>query len=323
MMNQKKKLFVLLTLTTVLSIFTWVGVGFVAEKFPSREITIVVAFAPGGTTDLSARLLAEYLKKDLGAPVIVENRTEAQGVKGVMDVYRAKPDGYTLLANIFPRTAHQELALKAPYKILEMTYFPAFVRSYQMVIVRNDSPYKTLKDLVEASKKKPLTCSLAGVGSATHLLAEMLRRGIGLNTKVVPFKGAAPAMIALLGGNVDMTTVDELQVFQHQEKVRPLAINSDERYKKLPNVPTIKELGYDVPVVYTLIGMSGPPGMPREVHKILSDAMTKAIKNPEFIQRVEKMGSDPIYIPDREFRALGETYYKLGEEYKDIFMEKN
>lgn len=317
MMN-KKRLIGFVLLATISGILAFTAVSFAAEKFPSREIIIVVPYSAGSSTDLPARLLAEYLKKDLGVPVIVENRTEGQSVKGVTDVYKAKPDGYTLLMSLFPRNAQMEVAYKTPFKILEMTYLPAFVESYQMVTVRNDSPYKTMKEIVEASKKKPLNCSISGTGSNAHLLSEMLRKKIGFNNIVVPFKGTVPAMTALLGGNVDLTTVDDLQVVLHKDKIRPLAISADKRHKNFPDVPTVRELGYDVPAVPTLCGISGPPGVPGEVQKILSDAITKAIKNPEFISGIEKIGTNPTITSGPEFRAKAESYYKLAEEYKDI-----
>ena len=323
MMNKKTLMtFVLLNLIAALNVLTLAGPGEGAEKFPSKEIIIVVPYSAGSSTDLPARLLAEYLKKDLGVPVIVENRTEGQSVKGVTDVYRAKPDGYTLLLNLFPRNAQMEVSFKTPFKILEMTYLPAFVKSFQVITVRNDSPYKSVKELVEASKKKPLSCSVSGAGSNAHLLAEMLRRRTGLNNNPVPFKGTVPAMAALLGGNVDMTTVDDLQVVIHREKVRPLAIHATERHKKnFPALPTIRELGYDVPAVETLAGLAGPPGMSGEIQKILSDSITKAIKNPEFISGIEKTGTNPTVVSGPEFRATAEFYYKLAVEYKDILTE--
>jgi len=304
-------------------VFAWTSPA--AEKFPTREITMVVQFAPGGSVDLTSRILAEYLKKELGVPVVVENRAEAGGVKGIVDVYKARPDGYTLLANLFPRNAQMEIIYKPPYKILELTYLAGFHKMYQFVAVRKDSPYKTLKELIEASKKKSLNASITGMGSGSHLLAMILKRKLGINLEVVPFKGSAPAITALLGGNVDLSPTDVLAVLLHKEKLHPLVVFSEKRLAKLPDVPTIRELGYvnvEAEAGASIQGVSGPPGLSPEIRKILSDALARAIKNPELVERVEKMGPNVLYLSGPEFHAVAKSSYHLVEEYKDIFQEK-
>jgi tripartite-type tricarboxylate transporter receptor subunit TctC len=296
-----------------------------AEKFPSREITLVVQFAPGGSVDLTARILAEHLKKELGVPVVVENRTEAGGVKGIVDVYKARPDGYTLLANLLPRNVQMEIIYKPPYKILEMTSLAGFHKMYQFVAVQKDSPYKTLKELIEASKKKSLNAAITGMGSSSHLLAMILKRKLGMNLEVVPFKGSAPAITALLGGNVDLSPTDVLAVLMHKEKLHPLVVFSEKRLAKFPDVPTIKELGYanvDAEAGVSIQGVSGPPGLPPEIRKILSDALARAIKSPEVAAQVEKMGPYVLYQSGPEFHAVAKSAQQLVEEYKDIFLEQ-
>lgn len=313
---------VFLSLTILLTVLAFAGISSSAEKFPSREITIIVPYTAGGPTDLTTRALIEYLRKEFSVPVVAENRPEANSVKGVVDVYKAKPDGYTLLANLVTRNAQMEVVYKPPYKILDMTYLAAFGTSPMYVVVREDSPYKKLKDLVEASKKKSLNCSVAGMGSMQHLGAMILKREVGVDLEVVPFKGSAPAMMALLGGNVDLATMEELTVVLQKEKVRVLAIFFGKRSESFPNVPTFKELGYDVPIPDPVLGIVGPPGLPEDIRKILSDALVKAIKNPEFISKLEKIGYTGIYLSGPEYHAAAETSYKLVEGYKDIFMEK-
>ena len=325
MMNRYKLLtqWVLGGLISVSSILATATTAPAAEKFPSREIVVTVSQAAGGSSDLTARLVAEYLKKDLGVPVIVENNTDAGGAKGIMDIYRGKPDGYSLLANLLPRNAQTEVVYKVPYKILELTYIAAYLKQYQFVTVGKDSPYKTLKDLAEASKKRRLNCSITGMGSLSHLDAILLEQKIGIKVDVVPFKGGAPAMLALLGGNVDLTTVEDFQVLLHREKVRPLAIFSEDRSQKFPDVPTLKELGYyNVPATSSVLGISGPPGLPDEIRKILTDSLTKTIKNPEFSSKIEKMGPTCIFMSGSEFHAVAESFYKLIQEYKDMLLEK-
>ena len=316
---------VLFNLILVSIVLTLAGVSSSAEKFPSKEIIIICNYSAGGASDLSARVGAEYLKKELGVPVVVENRPEGGSMKGVTDVYRAKPDGYMLLANQINRNCQLEAMYKPPFKILEMTYLAGFQRADSFVVVNKDSPYKSLKDLVEASKKKSLNCSTAGWAGMAHFCAEMLRRKVGVNLEIVAFKGSAPGIIPLLGGNVDMAVTDQLTVLLHKEKLRPLGIFAEKRCEKFfPEAPTLKELGYDIKLTDPLVGICGPPGLPEEIRKILSDALAKAIKNPEFIDKIEKLGMTYVYVPGPEYYAAAVAAYNAytPEEYKDIFGEE-
>ncbi|OGP62766.1 MAG: hypothetical protein A2169_13175 [Deltaproteobacteria bacterium RBG_13_47_9] len=323
MKRRKRGIYTLsLGLIAIWTFLTFTGISFAAEKFPSREIIIVIQYKAGGPIDLITRVLAEYLKKELGVPIIVENRIEGAAIKGLLDVYRAKPDGYTLLANLLPRNAQMEIVYKAPYKILELTYLPAFYKLEGFLIVNSESPYKTLKDLIEASKKKSLNAGTCGQGSRSHLEMMLLKKKVGVDLEVVPFNGCAPSMMALLGGHIDLMASEAPAMLLQGGKIRPLAIYSDQRHKKFPGVPTFKELGYDLPAEYTMYGLSGPPGMPEDICKILTDAMSRALKNPELIKKFEDMGAPPIYLSGPEFHAVVKSMYKLIEEYKDIFIEK-
>jgi tripartite-type tricarboxylate transporter receptor subunit TctC len=314
-----------LGLLAVFILLSMAPVGMAAEKFPSKEITIVVPYPAGGPPDLANRVLAEFLKKELGVPVIVENRVEANGVKGVIDIYRGKPDGYTLLGHNYNRTAYTELSGPTGYKILELTYMAAFMHQSSHLVVDKDSPVKSFNDLIAASKKKSLNCSILGQGSISHLLSIILKKEVGIDLEPVPFKGAPQAMMALLGGNVDVAIMDDLTLLGQAGKVRSLAIFSTERSKKFPEVPTFKELGKDFPTLASINGTSAPPGLPEPIRKTLSDALAKAIKNPEFIKKIDSMGPAPIYMTGAEFRSYAETNYKdlqrLVNKYKDILLQ--
>src|SRR5262245_46062532 len=172
MRSRESLMIKVLSSTTFLlvNLFVVTVAGLAAEKFPSREIIMVVKFAPGGSVDLTARVLGEHLKKELGVPVVVETRSEAGGVKGALAVYQCRPDGYTLHANLLHRNAQTEIIYKPPYKILEMTSLAGFHKMYQLVAVQKESPHKTLKNLIDASKKKSLNAAITGMGSGSHLL---------------------------------------------------------------------------------------------------------------------------------------------------------
>ncbi len=323
-MRRRGRIFgaILVSFIAVLSVSILSRDGFSAEKFPLREIVIVVPYSAGGPTDLSFRVLAEYLKKELPVPVVVENRPEAGGVKGVVDVYRARPDGYTLLANIFPGQATMEIVQKAPFKNLDFTFIAAFQKFTSFLAVRKESPYRTVGDLIEASKTKPLSCSVSGAGNRSYMNAVVLKNKLGINLEWVVFKGSAPAVMALLGGHVDLTTMEDLTLLLHKDKVRCLAIFSDERSQNFPDVPTFKELGYSVPILSSIQGLTGPPGLPQEVYKILLNASGKAMKNPELIKKIKEFGPTPVYVPGPEFRAEVESIYKMVEAYKEVMSSK-
>jgi tripartite-type tricarboxylate transporter receptor subunit TctC len=323
-MNRRNNLSMALlaSLIVSLSVLTLVEGSLAAEKFPSREIVIVVPYGAGGPQDLATRVLAEYLKKEVPVPVVVENRSEAQGIKGTTDVYRAKPDGYLLLNTLFPRTAQTEVAFNPPYKCLELTYLAAVQTQDTIVVVRKDSPYKTLLDLKDASKKKSLNMSISGYGSRTHHVAMILKRSVGIDLEVVPFKSGGDSVMALLGKNADLTALDDLTLTTYIDNLRPLAAFTLDRSRLFPDAPTFQELGYGGTVVLSMSGITGPPGLSAEITKTLSDALAKTIKNREFVEKLQKMGPTVAYKPGPEFRATAESIMKAVAEFKDIFLEK-
>lgn len=319
MKDRKKVLW--LGILVIFTVLTAVGTGAAADTFPSREIIIVVPFSAGGPQDTGARILAEYINQtgELGVKVIVENRPGAGAVKGILDVYKAAPDGYLLLSTLFPSFAQKEVVYNAPYKILDMTYLAAFNQSDQFIVVNSTSPYKSLKDLVEASKKKSLNCGTSVIGSLSHLTALVIKKKAGINYEMVPFKGSSQNIMALLGDNVDCITIEDLTMSRQGTKVRPLGISSDKRSPRFPDVPTFKEFGFEVPVMNSLQGISGPPGLPDNVAKILMRVLDKAIHNPDFIKKIEGVGAGPMYMNAAEFKAAAEASYAMINEYKDFF----
>ena len=212
------------------------------ETFPSKPITIIVPLSPGGAADIGARLIAEQAKKEFKVPVVVENVAEASGIKGLVQVYNAPPDGYTPLNLLIPRHNLAEMVLNAPIKIVNYTPIISFHQQCMFVGVRKESKYKTFQDLVEASLKSPLTCSISGMGSHAHLNAMVLKKEVGVNLQVVPFKGSAPAITALIGGHVDFGVDNDMSLGAQQERIRYLATFSKERRKAFPDVPTLQEL---------------------------------------------------------------------------------
>ena len=205
---------------------------------------------------------------------------------------------------------------------MELTSLAAVSNQDVLIAVNKDSPYKTLADLLEASKKKSLNCSIAGYGSRSHLIAMVLKREVGIKLEVVPFKGGGPAAMALLGNTVDLSGIDDLTLSLHKDKLRAVATYSRNRSRLFPDAPTFKELGFgSATVVPALSGITGPPGLSEEITNTLSIALVKTIKNPDFINKLQKLGPTVTYMSGREFRSEAEQIMKGVVEFKDVLAE--
>jgi tripartite-type tricarboxylate transporter receptor subunit TctC len=274
------------------------GPTFAQQAFPARPITLIVPFPAGGSTDRHLRLLAELAGKHLGQNVIVENRPGGGGTTGPGTMaLNAKPDGYTIAQ--FPmgmmRVPHMQKTLWNP--LTDFTYIIG-VSGYTFgVTVRADSPYKTFKDYIEAARKQPgkIDYGSTGVGSSPHLHMEELAANAGVTLNHVPFKGNADLTQALLGGHVmaqsDATGWDK---YVDGGQMRLLVTFGEQRTKRWPNVPTAKELGYNV-VSTSPYGLCGPKGMEPAVVKTLHDAFKKAMDDPRHLELLAQLSQDLWY----------------------------
>ncbi len=254
-----------------------------AAKYPTRAVKVYLTHGPGSGIDIVARLAVPYLSKYLGQPVVVENLEGAGGRTARAQVFKEKPDGYTLLISGFPSMQLGELVYDGQYKTAEWTYIHNIQGGgdYGIVYVSKDSPLKTYDDLVKASQTKSLKIAIPGVGSSAHLFAVLLREKAGLKSSVVQFP-AAQEVMAVMSGDVAAAT-DTASGISGDDRVRGLAVASDgARSPMFPNVPTSKELGFPGLEVPYRVGLVGPPGMPADVVKVLTDAMEKALADPGF-----------------------------------------
>ncbi|HVY56484.1 MAG TPA: tripartite tricarboxylate transporter substrate binding protein [Xanthobacteraceae bacterium] len=273
-------------------------------EWPERTITIIVPFAAGGPGDVAARLLATELSKHLGQNVIIENRPGAVGDIGTGAAARAKPDGYTLLAT-------SNVLLINPY-VRQVTYDP--IKSFEPVaylgaaanaiITRPDSGIANIADLIAKARANPgkLTYATTGVGSVSHLAAELLRVRAGLNMIHVPYAGAAPALQAAAAGQTDIASVSMGGVIGNIKSgmVKALVQTGSERWKDLPDVPTMGEAGIPNAVVETWQMLLAPAGTPEPIVKRLAEA-TRAIKqNPDIQAKMLKIGFQPGYLGPKE-----------------------
>jgi tripartite-type tricarboxylate transporter receptor subunit TctC len=294
----------------------WMGMlAFAAsaqEPWPAaRPISMVVAFPPGGVADLTARPMAVVLERVLRQKVLVENRAGAGGAVGNAYVAKARPDGYTLLmalssVSILPEA--DKVNGKAPGYTLDQLVPVALISADPTVlVVRAESPYRAVKDLVEAARANPGKINYASSGyySALHTPMEMFSIATGAKLFHIPYQGGGPAVTAILGGQVDALASGPGPVLPHIKagKLRALASWGDKRHPALPDVPTLKELGIDNEF-YIWAGLFAPAGTPEVVVRALRDAVRVTVADPQFRQVMESSGQPIQYLDQAEFRVF-------------------
>ncbi len=282
------------------------------EPWPAaRPISMVVAFPPGGVADLTARPLAVALEKILRQKVLVENKPGAGGAVGNALVAKARPDGYTVLMALSSVTILPEADRvngRAPGYTLEQLVPVALVSADPTVlVVRSESPYKSVRDLIDAAKANPGKINYASSGyySALHTPMEMFSIATGAKLFHIPYQGGGPAVTAILGGQVDALASGPGPVLQHIKagKLRALASWGEKRHPALPEVPTLKELGIDNEF-YIWAGLLVPAGTPETLVRQLRDAVRQAVVDPQFQKVMEGAGQPIQYLDQAEFRVF-------------------
>jgi tripartite-type tricarboxylate transporter receptor subunit TctC len=275
-----------------------------AQSYPTRPVTIVVPFAPGGPTDIVARSLAQAMEKSLGGTVVVENKPGAGGTLAVADVARAPADGYRLLVHHIGMSTAPALYRKLPFDPLKDFEYVGLINDVPMtLLVRPGLPVNSVKELtayVKANRDK-VTLANAGLGAASHLCGLLFQQAIATDLTTVPYKGTAPAMADLLGGQVDIlcdqTTQTTPQILSG--KLRALAITSPRRIETLKDVPTAAEAGLPGFELSVWHGLYAPKGTPKPVADKIVASMQAALKDPDLVKRFTDLGS-VIVAPDRQ-----------------------
>lgn len=262
--------------------------------YPEKPIRLVVPFAPGGGTDTVARSLGALMAKELNQPFIIENRPGASTIIGSEVVANSAPDGYTLLVATLAHAVNPSLQSKMPYNTDKAFAAVTLIgSSHNVLVVKPDSPFKTVKDVIEAARKQPGTYSFAsqGGGTSAHLAGEMLKNLAKIDLVHVPYRGAGPALTDLLGGQVDMMFATNAAVagFIANKRLRPIAVSAPVGQSKMANVPTVEETvpGYIVDSWYALYA---PAGTPRPVVDKIIAAARLAAKDEGFIKRATQEG---------------------------------
>jgi tripartite-type tricarboxylate transporter receptor subunit TctC len=306
-MSRPLAAFVLALLATLLP-----SAALAQQDYPNHTVTMIVPFPPGGVADITARPLADVMGRALKQTVVVENKSGAGGGVGMQYVSRAKPDGYTVLLalssiSIIPE-ADKVLGRDPMFQLSQLVPIARFTADPTVLAVRADSPYKSVADLIAAAKKAPGTIPYGSSGNygTMHVPMEMLSESAGVKMLHVPFTGAGPAVVALLGGQVEALSTGPSTVMGHVHagKVRVLATWGERgRHPAFPDVPTLKELGYDAQFSQWT-GLFVPAGTPEPIIAKLREAAHAAVEDPAFRNALAKVETPIQYLDQPEFRAF-------------------
>jgi tripartite-type tricarboxylate transporter receptor subunit TctC len=278
-----------------------------AQSYPAKPVRVVVPFPPGGPTDIVTRLIAPKMAEALGQQVVVENRGGAGGAIGTEMVAKAAPDGYTLvMGTIGGLAVAKSLNPKLGYDTLrDLAPITQSVSVTSVLVVHPSVPAKSVKELLALAKKGKLNYASSGNGTITHLAGELLKLMAKVDITHVAYKGGAPALVALVSGEVDMSYENSLIITPHIKsgKVRGLAVTSAKRSALLPELPTIGETlkGYSASGWY---GLLAPAGTPRPVITRLHAEAVKALRAPDVVEKLSGQGAEPVASSPEEFTAF-------------------
>lgn len=263
-----------------------------APKYPEKEVTLICPWPPGGSSDLISRAIAQLASnKYLGKPMVVVNRDGANGMVATTELAKTKPDGYTIALGASGLFVTQPFVQKdLGYKQDDFEFLVGLTNEPILLTVNANSPYKTLEDLIKDAKEKNkvIRYSNSGMGGIPQLCLDYLFQLAGVKSQPVPFKGGAPALTAILGEHVDAAASHPGEAIPHIKagKLRPLAISSTQRFSALPDVPTMKELGFDIDMGVKKF-VFAPKGLPDEARKVLTEVLQKIANDPEFKKTME------------------------------------
>lgn len=287
------------------------GAATAQDAYPTRPITIINAFPPGGSSDLVIRPFASALESIVRQPVVIDTKPGAAGAVGAQVAAAAKPDGYTLLVHLVSLSGFAEVdrVYGRPVKFTLDDFVPIarFIADPLVLITSAQTPYQSLKDLVEDARKRPnqVIFSSSGMHGAAHLPTALLMKAAGVQMRHLPTPGGGPAITAMLGDNAQVTVVSFAGASTHMKsgKARALACFGDKRVRAFPDVPTAREQGFDVEF-YMWVGLFAPKGTPEPVVARLRSETRKAVAAEPFEQAMRKLNQDIAYQDQEEFKAF-------------------
>ena len=290
-----------------------------AGSFPNQPVRMVVPYPPGGPTDITARVVAAEMSKTIGQNIVIDNRPGASGMIGSEMVTKATPDGYTLLANasihVINPSVYPDMRFDA---IKDFTPITQLAQVPLVLVVPANSPIKSVKDLVEYAKANPgkVNFGSAGSASAQHLAGESFKIAAGIQMQHIPYKGSAPALTDLAGGQLQLMfdSMPSATPMINSGKLRAIAVTTTTRAKARPDLPTIAESGFPGFDISTWYAYWAPKGTPADVVEKLAASAAQALKNPEVIAKYEAMGAEPVGSTPAQFAAYVESEAKKWSE---------
>ena len=281
-----------------------------AAAYPARAVRLVVPYGPGGVSDIIGRVLAQKMSETLGQTMVVDNRAGAGGMVGTGAVAKSTADGYTIVLSSLSAYAIGPRMVKVqPYDpVNDFTAIGAVALTPTILTAGTDAPFRTVRELVAHAKANPgkLNYGSSGIGSVAHISAELLRNAAGVDLVHVPYKSAALSYPDMISGNLAMVfdALPSAIVHVRSGKARPIAMMSERRSPRLPEVPTFAEAGYPAVTLRLWVGLHGPAGMPAAVVQKLNDALARALAAPDLRERFAAVGADPFTASPRDFAAM-------------------
>jgi tripartite-type tricarboxylate transporter receptor subunit TctC len=304
------------SLLVLLGLFLCADAG--AQSYPNRPIRFVLGFTPGGGVDINARLLGAKMSEYLGQAVIVENKPGAGTNIANEYVAKSAPDGYTLLFNSSAVAINLALYRNPRYSLRDLAPVSIFSETVNLLVVSAALPARSVQELVAMARERPggLNYSSAGVGASQHLAGELFKLRTGTNIVHVPYKGSAPALTALIAGEVQLSFSNTVAIHQHVKsgRLRALAVAGAKRTDVMPDVPTMKEAGVEGVEVPLWFGLLAPAGTPRDIVQLLAANVGKAARSPDIRQKLVDQGADPVGNTPEEFeRQLRDEVARWAE----------
>jgi tripartite-type tricarboxylate transporter receptor subunit TctC len=286
-----------------------------AQNWPARTVRIISPFAPGGGNDTVARFLAAKFPEQIGGTYVVENRAGSGGLIGADLVAKAPPDGYTLLITSPEFSINPSMRSKMPYDTFRDFAFITQLASGQFMLAAHPSvPVRSVKELIALAKARPgqLTYGTSGAGGINHLAGELLQSMSGIRWLHIPFKGAGPAMIAVMGGEVEFVFASTIGLVGPVKigKLRGVAVTGNQRFAELPNVATVAESGVPGYSVTGWYGFYAPANTPAEIVRRLHEESRRALHSPDIKDKLIKAGNEPVGTPPAEFLAFVRAEYE-------------
>jgi tripartite-type tricarboxylate transporter receptor subunit TctC len=289
------------------------------QNYPDRSVNLIISMAPGDGLDVSGRLMAEELGKLLKVPIIPLNKPGAAGTVGTDAVVKSKKDGYTILFTnnasiIYTKILHPE---NVPYdSFKDLTPLGLATISPGVVVVQSDAPYKNFKELVEFAKKNPgkVRCGTPGVGSVSDFNVEIIKSLTGAGITTVPFKGASPAVTALLGGHVEAIATAIGPLINHMRAGKMKGIVTSNKFLEFSDVPTLKQLGYQQDLLGVWFAYFAPAGVPSQISGTLVSAIEKVVNNQSISSKLAQLGMIQEFEPPEKLLTRMQEEYKMVEE---------